>query len=100
LIAAGWLARRGCCRPYSQLSNIGCFQGIELVDGDGRSRFEKLTIDFDEDHISRLVRCIMVFYLASKKSPVGHCSWHHEMQLCAVALLSYLFPHCALSVQE
>src|SRR5467141_4602663 len=38
--------------------DVGYFQRIELVDGDGSNRFEKLAVDFDEGRISYAVFCL------------------------------------------
>jgi hypothetical protein len=76
--------------------DVAYFQRIELVDGDGSSRFEKLAVDFDEGRISWLALCIMIIRLANQKTTVGHCSWYHVIQPCVVPFLSCFFPHRVL----
>ena len=75
---------------------VGYFQRIELVDGDGSSRFEKLAVDFDEGRISWLALCIMIIRLANQKTTVAHRSWYQLIQLCVVPFLSCFFPHRVL----
>ena len=86
--------------PISLRSAVGLdvayFQRIELVDGDGSGRFEKLAVDFDEGRISWLALCIMIIRLANQKTTVGHRSWYHVIQLCVVPFLSCFFPHRVL----
>src|SRR5258708_29278124 len=76
--------------------DVAHFQRIELVDGDGSSRFEKLAVDFDEGRISWLALCIMIIRLANQKPTVGHCSWYHMMQPCVVPFIRCFFPHRVL----
>src|SRR6266404_1979844 len=76
--------------------DVGYFQRIELVDGDGSSRFEKLAVDFDEGPISWLALCTMIIRLANQKTTVGHRSWYHVIQFCVVPFPSCFFPHRVL----
>ena len=76
--------------------DVGYFQRIELVDGDGNSRFEKLAADFDEGPISWLALCIMIIRLANQKTTVGHRSRYHVIQPCVEPFLSCFFPHRVL----
>ncbi len=78
--------------------DVGYFQRIELVDGDGSSRFEKLAVDFDEGPISWLALCIMIIRLANQKPTVGHRSWYHVIQLCVVSFLSCFFHIVVFSI--
>jgi hypothetical protein len=58
---------RNAQQPGAVGLDVGYSQRIELVDGDGSSRFEKLAVDFDESRISWLALCIMIIRLANQK---------------------------------